>query len=115
MINRETIWNETCTHRRVHIDGTNTILCILTAIHHYNGMHGVSELNLITELQVRVKEDNASHVTEITLSPEDMEDLAAYLTEAAKHARELKARIDEDAAEIAAAAEEALRQAKEAA
>jgi hypothetical protein len=75
----------------------------------------IHELNLVTELQVRVKEDKASHVTEITLSPEDMEDLAAYLTEAAKHARELKARIDEDAAEIAAAAEEALRQAKEAA
>jgi len=115
MINRETIWNETCTNRWVRIGDSNTRLCILTAIHHYNGMHGVSELNLITELQVRVKEDNASHVTEITLSPEDMEDLAAYLTEAAKHARELKARIDEDAAEISAAAEEALRQAKEAA
>ena len=114
MINRETIWNETYRRNGVRPEGSNARIDVFTAIHH-TAAGKISTINLCAELQVRIAEESATHVTEITLSPEDMEDLAAYLTEAAQHARELKARIDEDAAEIAAAAEEALRQAKEAA
>ena len=65
--------------------------------------------------QIRIRDGEAKHITEITMSPDDMEDLAAYLVQAAQHARELKQMIDDDAAEIAAAAAEALKQAKEAA
>ena len=113
MINRETIWTETATPRTVRIDGTSTSICVFTGIHHYTGLRNVSSLNLCTELQIRIREDKATHVTEITLTPEDMEDLATYLVQAAQHARELKQMIDDDAAEIAAAAAEALDQAKE--
>lgn len=115
MINRETIWTETCTQRRLGIEGSDARICILTAIHHYNGLRNVSQLQLISELQVRIGDEKANLVAEVSLTPEDMEDLAAYLAQAAQHARELKQRIDDDAAEIEAQAAEALKQAKEAA
>lgn len=115
MINRETIWGETCTHRAVRLNDSNTSLVVFTGIHHFTGLRNVSELNLCAELQIRIRDGEAKHITEITLSPDDMEDLAEYLAHAAQHARELKKMIDDDAAEIAAAAAEALKQAKEAA
>lgn len=115
MINRETIWTETCTQRRLGIEGSDAHIYILTAIHHYNGLRNVSQLQLISELQVRIRDEKSSLVAEVSLTPEDMEDLAAYLVQAAQHARELKQRIDDDAAEIEAAAAESLKQAKEAA
>ena len=115
MINRDTIWTETCRHRSMHLNDSNTSLVVFTAIHHFTGLRNVSELNLCHELQVRIRDGENKHCTEITLTPDDMEDLAAYLVQAAQHARELKQMIDEDAAEIAAAAAEALQQAKEAA
>ena len=115
MINRETIWTETATQRTVRIDGTSTSICVFTGIHHFTGLRNVSELNLCAELQISIRDGKSKLDTEITLTPEDMEDLAAYLTQAAQHARELKQMIDDDAAEIAAAAAEALKQANEAA
>lgn len=115
MINRETIWTETATQRTVRIDGTSTSICVFTGIHHFTDLRNVSELNLCAELQIRIRDGEAKHITEITMSPDDMEDLAAYLVQAAQHARELKQRIDDDAAEIEAQAAEALKQAKEAA
>ena len=115
MINRETIWRDTCTHRTVRIDDSNTSISVFTAIHHFTGLRGVSELNLCTELQIRIRDGKSKLDTEIEMTPEDMEDLAAYLTQAAQHARELQKMLDDDAAEIEAAAAEALKQAKEAA
>lgn len=115
MINRETIWTETATPRTVRIDGTSTRICVFTGIHHFTGLRNVSELNLCAELQIHIRDGEAKHITEITMSPDDMEDLAHYLVQAAQHARELKQRIDDDAAEIEAHAAEALKQAKEAA
>lgn len=115
MINRETIWTETCTHRTMRLDDSNTSLVVFTGIHHFTGLRNVSELNLCAELQIRIRDGEAKHITEITMSPDDMEDLAEYLAQAAQHARELKQRIDDDAAEIEAAAAESLKQAKEAA
>lgn len=116
MINRETIWIETCMQRRVGIEGSDAHIYILTAIHHYNGLRKEQDkLQLISELQVRIRDEKSSLVAEVSLTPDDMEDLAEYLVQAAQHARELKQMIDDDAAEIAAAAAEALKQAKEAA
>lgn len=113
MINRDTIWRDTCTHRHVRIDDSSTSLVVFTAIHHFTGMRNLSELNLCAELQIRIRDGKNKHDTEIPMSPEDMEDLAAYLVEAAQHARELQKMLDEDAAEIAAATAEAIEQAKE--
>lgn len=115
MINREKIWQETYRQRTVIPENGKTRISVFTAIHHHESIGKVSTLQLCAELQVRIGDENASHVTEVTLSPEDMEDLASYFAEAAKTARELKQRIDEDAAEIAESAQEALKKDKEAA
>lgn len=115
MINRETIWTETRTHRTMRLNDSNTSLVVFTGIHHFTGLRNVSELNLCAELQIRIRDGEAKHITEITMSPDDMEYLAEYLVQAAQHARELKQMIDDDAAEIAAAAAEAIDQAKESA
>lgn len=115
MINRETIWRDTCTQRTVGIDDTNTRISVFTAIHHFTGLRNVSKLNLCTELQIRIRDGKSKIDAEIEMTPEDMEDLATYLVQAAQHARELKQMIEDDAAEIEAAAAEALKQAKEAA
>ena len=115
MINRDTIWKETYQKQTVRPEGASASISVFTAIHHFSGMRNVSELKLCAELQVSIHEDKANHTTEIELSPEDMEDLAAYFTASAKRTRELQAMIESDKAEIEAAAAEDLRKTKEAA
>lgn len=108
MINRETIWNETYNRRAVALGRSR--IEVFTAIHHYN-----SELNLCSEMIVLVGDGPALFKAEFDLSAEQMEQLAAHLTEGAERARRFQAMLDEENASIEAAASNAVNSATESA
>lgn len=111
MINRETIWNETYRRDFLRIEGA--CIEVFTAIHHYTGMGAQSRLDLCSELNLNAKQGAAELIVNARMTPDQMEELAGYLSEAAVRVRELQSRLEADEAETRQAAEEAIKLAKE--
>ena len=117
MINRDTIWAESCNHRIVQIgDDFLSRIAVLTAIHHYqNGP--ISQLSLCADLSISTRSGDAKAkvTTEATLTADQFDELAKICNEAADRIRHLEQLLAEDAAEIEAAKRKSIEQAKEAA
>ena len=111
-LNRQTIWTDTYTRRKTRLDGAN--IDVFTAIH-YNDTADVEKLSLCAELNLSIESAAGDLRADYKLTAEQMEQLAAHLTAAASHVRELQAMLDQDAAEIDAAAHQAQQESRQAA
>ena len=113
MIDRTTIWNET--YARDHISIDDARIEVFTAIHHYTGAGNQSRLDLCAELSIKADRGPAEFKASFELTADQMDELAEHLWKAAERIRKNQALLAEESAREEAAAQEAIRQAREAA
>lgn len=113
MINRETIWTDSYINNYVSTGGMT--VGVTTAILHYKAGKNSGNLSLVSEVSIKSYWDGSKFSSEVTMTAEQMEELADYLRAGALHVRQLQKMLDDDVAEAAAAARTAISEDKAAA
>lgn len=105
LLDWNTVWTDTYRRQAVYTKDYAATLSVITALHGHNG-----KISLCADVEFSVRHNGATAKLEVSLTPEEMEQLADYLTFAADHQRELSKKLAAHNAAAEVIAEGAARQ-----
>lgn len=107
LLDWQTVWKDTYRKQAVYTKDYAASIGITTALHGHNG-----KISLCADVEFSVLVNGATAKLEVSLTPEEMEQLADYLTFAAEHQRELARKLAAHNAAAEVIAEGEARQAE---
>ena len=107
LLDWNTVWKDTYRRQAVYTKDYAATLSVITALHGNNG-----RISLCADVKFSVRVNGAKSIFEVSLTPEEMEQLADYLTFAAEHQRELSKKLAAHNAAAEVIAEGQARQAE---